>query len=1026
MNLPELATKRPVATIMVFLTVSLLGLISLRRLSVDLLPDLSYPVLAIRTIYPNAAPEEVENLVTRPIEDALSGIPDLRQIASSSYEGSSLVTVEFGWGSNMDFTLLNIREKLDQLRHLLPDDADRPTIINLDPASEPIIIIAATGRDLYLTRQFAQDVLKRRLEQIDGVAMVSVTGGAEREIHVDVKRLTLDALHLRVEQIAQALQLSNYSFPGGTIRAGQYRYALRTLGEFTSLRDIESVIIAHHPDGSAITLGQIATVADAEKERIGVNRLNGTEAVGLLINKQAGANTVSVARQVDAVLKQLRAEYADITIVEIHNQAHFIVLAIDNVVQAIVAGSILAIVVLFIFLHDVRLPLVIAISIPVSLLAAFLLFLQCGVDLNIMSLGGLAIGIGLLVDNSIIVLENIFRLRGDQPDERSAAQGAAEVAAPLLASTLTTIAAFLPILFIRGIAGQLFRDQAFAVACSLLASLPTALTLIPVLTICRTARQMPGTERLLAQRPAGEAQNPFHSTLHFYERLLARALAKPMRCLVPLGLLLLSSALAFWAVQKELMPAVGSDELIFDLSMAPGAQLEQVIEASEQLEKLLLAEDDLVSVFVQIAHARYGFEMVANMRMESARFRVRCREKRDPKQMLVRLEREWRCPPGSDLTCSEAESAIDRLFHVSDADLCISITGPDLQTLRALDQDVRKQALRVQGICDVRTTGRVGAPEIRIHIDREKAAHLGITSHHVADAIHDLQGLAATQFKEFDQQTDIIVRSTSGRHATWDEVLNMYLSAGSASLPLRSIVNVDIGRGPGQIDRRNQVRCSQVYANVDGRSLAAVIADLQERCAKINIPTGYEIHYGGVNEAMRHSFRELRFALIVAVLLIYMILAAQFESLRHPFIIILSVPMAFIGVVWALLLTDTSLNILSFIGIVALAGIAVNDAIIKISFINQRRRQGLDLMSAIIEAGRMRFRPIVMTSATTIFGLLPLAFSAGPGNALARPLAITIIGGLLTSTLLTLLVIPVLYYSMEKKSELVKRQRVQA
>ncbi|MBN1560871.1 efflux RND transporter permease subunit [candidate division KSB1 bacterium] len=1015
MYLPQLATKRPVATIMIFLTISLLGFISMRRLSVDLLPDISYPVIAVRTTFPNSAPEEVENMLTRPIEEAVSAIPGIRQLTSSSSEGLSMVTIEFAWGSDMDYALLHVREKLDRLRHLLPADAGRATIISLDPSSEPIIVLAVSGRDLYLTRQFAQDVVKRRLEQIDGVAMVAVTGGAEREIRVEVDDQALDALNIGMEQIARALELSNYSFPGGTVCQGQHRYSLRTLGEFTSLRDIESVIILH-ANGSQITLGQIAAVKDGEKERSGVNRLNGIEAVGLQIFKGAGANTVAVARDVDAAIGQIQAEYADIMMTEIHNQAHFISLAIDNVVQAIVSGSILAIFVLLIFLRGIRLPLVIGVSIPVSLLATFVLFLRFDVHFNIMSLGGLALGIGLLVDNSIIVLENIFRLQGNDPlDGAVASQGAAEVTAPLCASTLTTIAAFLPIVFIRGIAGQLFRDQAFAVTCSLLASLPTALTLIPVLASCRSKGRRPQRACFHLLQRAKKLSHPFHSTLRVYENLLNRALARPARWLLCVGIIFLSTIIAFQALQRELMPRVASQEMMINLTLARGTQMERLIAASEQLETMLLADSTVVSVFAQLARARYGIEMASDIKMESARFRVRCREKSDPHQTFARIERQWRRPPGAELMYSQVESSIGRLFHVSDGDLCISVTGPDLKTLQTLLCTVRNHADSVKGISEVWTTASEGAPEIRIRIDRQEAARFGITAHHIAHAIHNtVQGLTATQFNEFDQQTDIVVRAASSSRATWNDLLNIHIAVDSLLFPLRSLVDFDIGRGPSKIDRHNQVRCLEIYANIKGRPLQQVIADLQHRCSKMAMPPGYEIRYGGVNEAMKQSFRELAFALILAVILIYMILAAQFESIRHPLLIILSVPMALIGAVWALLITGTSLNILSFIGMVALAGIAVNDAIIKVSFIQQRRQEGLDLKSALIDAGRMRVRPIIMTSATTIFGLLPLALSVGPGSLMAKPLAIAIIGGLLSSTILTLLVIPILYYIMEK------------
>jgi len=998
MSLPELATRRPVATLMIFLAVMLMGVVSVSRLSVDLLPDLSYPVFAVRTSCPNTAPEEVENLVTRPIEEAVAGVPGVLSLSSTSGDGLSVVTATFSWGSNMDFAALNVREKLDQLRWLLPENAGRPTIVRLDPAAEPIIVLAVGGADIYPTTQFAENILKRRLEQVDGVALAAVTGGVQREIHVEVNKQTLLALHISLDDVARALEESNYSFPGGAIRKGRYRYALRTLGEFTSLKDIESVVVSRRENGALITLGRTAKVKDGFKEAEGLNRLNGEQAVGVLLIKEAGANTVAVAGRVAAVLKQIRDEYPEVHISEIANQA-----------------------------------------IPVSILAAFLLFYKFGVQLNIMSLGGLALGIGLLVDNSIVVLENIFRLREDGLDIRKAAtQGAAEVGMPLLASTLTTVAVFLPIAYIRGVAGQLFRDQAFAVTWSLLASLPTALTLMPVLTVwlARQRRHAQDRRRGLSfllpaalGRPArkteslfyfvtGRVQLYFSRALPAYEGLLERALNRPGRTLLFTVLVFLITLAAALGIHREFMPAAASREMTIDLSLPRGASLEWTSETAAGLEQMLFGDKDVVSVFAQIGKARYGAELaMSDAGSERARLRVRLNERGTQERLYRRILREWRRPAGCEITFAARESMISRLYRMQTGDIRITVSGPDLDELQRILNAVRERTDGIAGVVESWTPAVKGTPELQLRVDRRQTGLYGLSVEKIVRAIRqNVQGVVATQFNEFDRKTDILLRPAHGGKIDIEQALDVRLVVSDTlSVPLRALVSAKLDRGPGRIERRNQTRQLNLTIDVSGRPPGRVIADLRRRCADIGLPPGYEIRFGGVNEEMKRSFRELLLALGLAIALVYMILAAQFESLRRPFVIILSIPMALVGVVWALLLTGSSLNVLSFIGVIVLAGVAVNDAIIKISFINQRRNEGAGLRAAVVEAGRMRFRPIVMTSVTTILGLTPLALSFGPGGMLGRPLAIAIIGGLFTSTALTLIIVPVLYFSLERK-----------
>ncbi len=1078
MHISALTTRRPVATIMFFLAIILFGFISLERLSVDLLPDLSYPIIAVRTTYPNAAPIEVENFVTRRIEEAVSGLAEIQRIQSVSKEGLSIVTLEFAWGTQMNFATLNVREKLDQLRWSLPPEVSRPTIIEMDPSVEPIMILAVSGSDLIQTKQFAEDVIKRRLEQIQGIALASVTGGMEREIHVLLDPDAMETLGLQVEEIVQSLDRSNYSMPGGTIRRGNFRYALRTLGEFADLDDIGAVVVHRTEEGTIVKLDQVATIQDAFKERQGLNRLNGQEAVGLLLIKEAGENTVQVASEVNDVFEQMENEYPEIAIHKVYDQSTFISTAIANVTQAMILGGLLSFIVLFFFLHDVRSPLNIALSIPISIVTTFILFHLFNINLNIMSLGGLALGIGLLVDNSIVVLENIFRLRENKLDPLEAAsRGAREVSMPLFASTFTTIAVFLPIAYIQGIAGQLFRNLAFAVTFSLLASLLVSLTLLPVLTLhllkSKSDSSVPEPISKDQKPAAGQKDKKkrissvfhtiirlpvsmmkrffilllrliyrlirifkkwladlskplfllfdrtFEKVLYGYENLLSKALARPGITLLLSLCLLIGCFFIGLTLRRELMPQITSDEITIELKMPVGSTLGIVADVADSLETFLENEPEVLSVFSQIGRARYGAqtgqeeESIENARVLA---RLNTRARSSVQEMIQRTQDHLVLPEGCEMNFSPSENLIGRLLNVGEADLEISFVGTNLDILNNLLDQVGNIVKNVEGIQDVWTSQTTGMPEIRIQIDREQASQYGFSAVIIAQAIQNqVQGQIATQLNAFDQKIDILVRPEYGSEDVLEQLMNTMVSNSRLSMPLRSLIEYTIDYGPAQISREDQVRQLLLSARIGDRSLDDIIQELEQNVSELSVPSGYEIEVGGVREEINRSFRNLFLALGLSIILVYMILAAQFESFLHPFIIILSVPFAITGTILMLFVTGTSLNIISLIGIVMLSGIAVNDAIIKISFINQQRRAGKGLLNAIHEAGRMRIRPILMTSVTTIFGMLPLALSLGPGALLGRPLAITVIGGLFSSTVLTLIVVPVIYYVIETK-----------
>ena len=1077
MHLSELVIKRPVAVVMFYLGILLLGAVSLSKLSVDLLPDLSYPKLTIRTNYPDAVPEEVERIITEPIEQVVSTVPGIRRIQSISREGLSLVILEFTWGQNMDFASLHVREKLDGLGRSLPQEAGKPTIIRLDPASQPIMALSVSGKNLVSMKELSRDVFKRRLEQIHGVALAEVVGGMEREIQVSVDRIKLETLGLTINEIAMAIGSANMDLPGGTILKGRYRYSLRTLGTFQRPEDIESVVVGHKSDQSLILLRDVASVQQGFKERENITHYNGEESIGLLLQKEAGANTVRVSGMVKEVIAELKKEYPDVPIVIAHDQANFISLAIRNVLQAIVLGSVLAFLVLFLFLHELRNPVSIAVAIPISIIATFILLYFTNVSLNLMSLGGLALGVGMLVDCSIVVLENIFRHREEgKTIDTAAVTGTKEVAMAVTASTFTTIAVFLPVLYVKGVAGQLFRDQALTVTFALVASLFVSLTLLPILASRLSGRPSPigfdedweiKKSRIFQKRPLSWIAFPFRwifsklglglkwivkSSFQFlvkqitviartlqkitnplfkridgglqllasrYERILIRALEHKLRTLGIMLLILLVTFIIGLTLPRELIPKVDQGEFSLDILLAPGTSLIGTETFVLEVEKEILREDGVLDVFSNIGLVHHQTSsQLEQVGMNRAGIRVRMKPGESSRAMMQKLRRRYLSTSDMKITFSSGETVLSQILGSTEGDVIIKVSGDDMDVLLDVLEQTRERCAVVSGITDLRSDYEEGRPEYRIVIDREVAGRYGLSVIRIARFLqNNLTGNLASQFKDFDRKIDIRVRPKLKDRNSLDKLLNALIPVGSGSIPVREVVQIHATPGPTEIHRENQARVLSLYANVSGKSLGQTVQEIERRLSDIPTSERYRITVGGAKEEMAVSYRSLLVAGLLAIALVYMIMAAQFESLLHPLIIIFSIPMAAVGTTWLLFITGQSFNVISLIGIVVLVGIVVNDAIVKIDFINQERKRGQHVLEAVIEAGKKRFRPIIMTSVTTILGLLPLAIGLGQGAELQRPLALAIIGGLFTSTVLTLIVIPVIYSLTARKGE---------
>jgi HAE1 family hydrophobic/amphiphilic exporter-1 len=1052
MRLIDIAVERRVTVLMFTVAVILFGFVALTRLKVNLLPDLSYPTLTIRTELEGAAPIELESLITRPIEEAVGIIRNVRSVRSVSRPGQSDVVLEFLWGTNMDYAAIEVREKIDLLE--LPLEAERPVLLRFDPASEPIMRLALLGKDpgtpdaeeirLRELRRFAEDRLKNDFESVEGSAAVKVSGGYEDEIQVLVDQQKLAQLGLSIETVANRLRAENVNLSGGRLEQGSERFLVRTLNEFTSVGEMADAVIATF-DGQPVYLKDVARVERGYKDREAITRINGREAIELAIYKEGDANTVQVAADLRAARDRLEKTLPEGTeLALVYDQSRFISAAIDNVKSAAMVGGLLAIMVLYFFLRDARATFVIGVAIPVSVIGTFMLMYSADVTLNIMSLGGIALAVGMLVDNAVVVLENIVSKREQGLDSANAATlGTKGVATAVAASTITTVAVFFPMVFVQGVAGQLFRDQALTVTFALLFSLVLALTLVPMLAAGprRAQQEVPldSSPRAFTRGVAvvlrgfgvlwhglrvGLAklmtpgiwlvQTGYRSAARIYEPTLEWALEHRL-VVVLAAIAAFGSALAVIPhLGTELIPQLSQGELIADIRLAPGTPLAQT-DASVAAAGRAAMKLDNVALSYSVAGT--GNRLDANpvdAGENSGKLNLTLAPgsgRETEESVLASLRQDLGRLPGVEYQFSRPS-----LFDVA-TPIEVMVSGYDLGDLRRVAEAVRARMSGSEFFRDIETTVEAGNPEIQIVFDQERAARLGLVVRDVADrVVASVRGEVATRYTLRDKKIDVLVRSVDTRSASLEEVRNLIVNPGSARpIPLSSVADVTLSSGPAEIRRVNQERVAIISANLGTGDLGTAVARLDVLIASIALPPGVSVHVSGQSNEMRDSFRSLQFALLLAVFLVYLVMASQFESLVHPFVILLTVPLGLIGAVLALWITGTPINVVALIGVVMLAGIVVNNAIVLIDAVNQARAAGLEKRAAIRNAARGRLRPILITTLTTVLGLLPLALGIGEGAEIRAPMAITVIGGLVVATLFTLIVIPVVYDLLDRK-----------
>ncbi len=1005
---------------MAVLIVVILGFVSLTRLPIDLFPNIEAPVMAIITTYQDAGPYEIENMVSRPLEETLGAVNGVTNITSVSSKGSSAVVLEFEWGTDMDMIALDVREKVDLIKDYLPDDAGAPMVVKFDPQSMPIMqLVLNADKPAHELRRIADDVIKNRLERLDGVASVNVSGGQEREVQVVVHPGLLQRYGISVNTVVQSLQGANLNLPAGRVTEKGLDYVLRTTGEFTSLREIEEVRIPTAAGGT-VRLADIGSVSDTYKETTQLSRHNGKPSVALSVQKEASANIVQVAERVRQEVKALEGDLGGAQIAIMNDTSVFIQDSIDSVTLNALLGAGLAVLVLLVFLRSVKTTLIIATAIPVSIIGTFILIYFSKTTINMMSLGGLALGTGMLVDSAIVVLESIFRhWESGKNGDDAAAEGAEEVGTAISASTLTTISVFLPVVFVSGISGEIFQDLALTVTFSLLAAMVVALTVIPSLASKLLSKNGNNTKSRqgLAQRVMDSIQNA-------YGRLVGWALRHRLIVSVVTIVIFGISLALVPKVGMEFMPQMDEGSITVSVSMPKGTKLEETDRITRTIEEFSGQIPEVDSVYVSVGSSGMmglGGDSNAETGSVGVTLVPLADRQRSTFEILEEIRQYTSGIPGADITVRANSSFMGGFGEP----IQIKLKGDDLEMLELSAERLKDAIAEVPGTREVRTSLEQTRPEFQLQVNREKAAAQGLSIAQIASTVRTaVNGQTATQYRTEGREVDVVVRFQEQWRGTSADIRSIPLqSARGTLIPLGEVAELVMGESPIQVNREGQTRMVSVSGQISGRDLASVMRDVGVRLQDVSLPDGVFLEFGGQNQEMNESFMQLFQALLLGIVLVFMIMASQFESLLQPLAIMFTLPLALIGVVGGLLLGGTALSVPGFIGVIMLAGIVVNNGIVLVDYINTLRRQGQSRNDAITEAGKVRLRPILMTTLTTILGMLPLALASQEGSEMQKPIALAVIGGLVTSTLLTLVVIPVAYSLLDGMKDWFSRLR---
>lgn len=1023
MWLSNFSVNRPVTIMMIVCVVLILGFVSFTGLAVDLFPDFNIPYALVLTSYEGAGPEEIENLVTRPIEESMSTLSGVDQLISQSVPGTSMVFVAMDWGTNMDNATLKMREQIDLITAFMPSDVNKPMVLQMDPSGMPIMELGITGSDdLAYLKDLVENDIKDRLLRIEGVASIYTSGGLTREIHILVEPARLNAYGISIDQILGLLRSENINYSSGQVTEGDREFFVRTMGQYENIQDIANLVIPL-PSGGSILLKDLAQIKDTHKEVNQITRVNGESSIGVHIVKQSKTNTVQVANKVKKELAKAEKELPnDVKINISFDQSEYINRSIDQVISNTLIGGILAVIILLLFLRNIRSTLVIATSIPISIISTFVLIYFNKLSLNMMTLGGLALGVGMMVDNSIVILENIYRY-GQEGYSRieAAKQGSGEVSSAVTASTLTTVAVFLPIVFVEGIASELFKDLALTVSFSLAISLMVALTLIPLLSsklLNITPENIDIDKEKSKSKPFLWLSNGIGKVLdsltNWYRKILGWSLNHRKTVVIGVVIALIGSFGLVPMIGMSFIPTMDAGEISIDIALAKGVVVEETDTLATSIEEYLTTIPEVETIFTSVAPSSDRMTGMGSAASERANIRVMLHSKdnrtRDAMIIADEIRNQLTLIPGAEISVRAEDAAMGGGMSANPIQL--KIKGSDLVVLQDLAEEVKAVMETVPGTREVEIPSSDGDPEYKIYIDRSKVAQYGLSVAQVANTARVvLEGQVATKYRTGSSEIDVRVMYPKELREGLKALKDAYITSPTGvQVPLSMVTDISSDKGPASIYREDQIRTVTVDSQLLGRDLSSVMQEIQEKVdSQVRLPKGYTISYGGEMEEMINAFSSLFLALILAVILVYMVMASQFESLMYPFVIMFTMPTTLIGVILGLAITGRELSVPTFIGIIMLAGIVVNNAIVLVDYINILRRRGLERNEAIKEAGPVRLRPILMTTLTTVLALVPNALGIGDGAEVSAPMATAVIGGLTVSTVFTLVLIPVVY-----------------
>ncbi|MFY9398655.1 MAG: efflux RND transporter permease subunit [Desulfomonilia bacterium] len=1023
MNLPELSVRRRVTITMLILIITLFGVVSFSDLGLDLLPELEFPYVSVVTTYEGVGSEEIETLITKPIEEAVSTVEGIKEVHSVTTEGVSSVYCEFQWGTSLDFAAQDVREKISWIADFLPEDADSPMVLKFNVSDMPVLEYAVTGMEnTQVLRDFIDDVMKPRIERLEGIASVFIFGGKEREIQILVDPQRLKSTGVSLETVIAGVRAGNLNLSGGHVEAWKKEYLIRTRGYFDDLDQIRSTIISVDPQGRPVRLADVAEVQDSFKELRGYERANRRSSVIIAVMKQSGVNTLQAVNRVKKELKEMEPIIPeDVSLHLILDQGNIIQRSISATASNGIEGGLIAMVVIFIFLRSIRPTLAIALAIPLSVIATFIGMKALGYTFNIMTLGGIALGVGMLVDNAVVVIENTFRhLEEGTPRDRAAVNGATEVGMAITASTLTTVAVFLPMSLSQSIAGKLARPLSLTVCVSLLASLFIAITIVPAIAATVFKKEKSVYERIEAGGWTGRMRAAYAGML---EKVLHRRAA-----VVGVSMLLFVAALALSPLLgTEFMPKQDLPLAMLDITLPEGMVLDETDHIVRQVEDIFLERPEVITCVSMVgitSGAKYAAAQGqtvsgVNRAQVFARFKEKEDREKSAEQIIEEIRRKLPVLHSVDYLF---EDLTGTLLGTGSSPVEINLYGSDLAVLDELSTRAIQELSGVEGLKDLDKSLKKSKPELHVRVDRDKAAKMGLTVAQVASTVETaMLGKVVSRFHDRGDEYDMRVRFQEPFRSTMETLSTVMVSSPLGfSVPLSQLALLEESVGPVTINRKNQNRVVSITGSTMGRDLGSITRDIERIMRTIDMPQGYFYEMSGTYEDMQTSFRELTKALIIAIILIYMIMAAQFESLSQPFIVMFTLPLAYIGVVFGLMATGKTLSVPAFMGLIILMGIVVNNGIVMIDYINALRRGGMERYQAIIKGATVRLRPILITSVTTIVGMLPMAFSSSEGAEMRSPMAVAVAFGLLFSMVLTLFVIPCVYSIVDSLSQKIR------